>query len=249
MNFAVKSAEKPKSNFNKSILYISILANLNLPRAQSDVILFLHSFCANGLTCFPSLQALQTRSGGKYKIKRISQILQELKWKGWITITRKGPFKGNEYEIHIPSGLQYFPDNSPPLKIVDPPIQKPKRRQWREPKDTQLKLPLEIPKPLMRIIDSPKKVGCDVEAKSPEIETPKVECPQLDKLNSDLDLLLDSKERTSHKIETLIKYMNMWDGLIHEINDSIYQDGMHRMQSMFIHFKKENGIRFNERKN
>ncbi|TGL58592.1 hypothetical protein [Leptospira jelokensis] len=112
-----------------------------------------------------------------------------------------------------------------------------------------MKLPLEIPKPLMRIIDSPKKVGCDVEAKSPEIETPKVECPQLDKLNSDLDLLLDSKERTSHKIETLIKYMNMWDGLIHEINDSIYQDGMHRMQSMFIHFKKENGIRFNERKN
>ncbi|MCU0825003.1 MAG: hypothetical protein MUF77_10220 [Leptospira sp.] len=241
MNFAIKTAEKPESNFNKSILYISILANLNLPRAQSDVLLFLHSFCANGLTCFPSLQALQIRSGGKYKIKRISQILQELKWKGWITITRKGPFKGNEYEIHIPSGLQYFPDNSPPLKIVDPPIQKPKRKQWRKPEDTQLKLPLEIPKPLLRIIDSPKKVGCDTEAKLPDDEKAKELNPHLDKLNSELDLLLNSKESTRTRIDSLTNLMSLWDGLMDQLTDSIYQDGMQRMQKMFAQIKKENG--------
>lgn len=241
MQLAVKENVQSASNFNRSVLYLSTLASLNLPRAQSDVVTLLHSFCSNGNTCFPSLQALSNRSGGKYKIRRISQILQELKWKGWVTITRKSKFKGNTYELHPPSGLLYFPDNCPPLKVVDPPKDRPKRKQWRAEKQIQPKLPLTMPKPIMRIIDSPKKVGCDVEAKPPEIEKPKVESPHLDKLNSDLNLLLKSKESKRKRIDTLLNMMNMWDGLGDQLTESVHYDGMHRMQSIFLHFKKEIG--------
>jgi len=104
-------------NFSNSVLYIPMLAVLNLPRAQCEVLMVLHSFCSNSNHCWPSLEAMRRRSGYKYKVKRISQILQELKWKGWVTIERKG-FDGNDYYLHAPSGLKYFPDECAPLQVV-----------------------------------------------------------------------------------------------------------------------------------
>lgn len=186
-----------KSNFSNSLLYLPMLAVLNLPRAQCDVVLALHSFCNSGNLCYPRQEAIRKRLGGKYKIRRISQILQELKWKGWLTIDRKG-WNGNTYTLTIPSGLQFFPDNCPPLQVADPPPGRPKtKRSYR--KDTQLKLPLDLPKPLVKIVD----VSAKLEIPKPNPEPLKTVSPLLSKQRSPLEIIWDKwfEERKKYNLD------------------------------------------------
>lgn len=95
---------------NQSFTCDPLTAQMNLPQSESLVWTVLWTFQGSNDYAFPSLAAISERLGGMLKPKRISQIIQKLKKKGWLEAKKVGYRGTNHYRVMIPEDLLFVPN-------------------------------------------------------------------------------------------------------------------------------------------
>ena len=96
-------------NPNISIIWakVPLAAIAQMTRQELQVYAALASFQGKDKVCFPTLEAIAERiedhGQSQIKTRRISQVIQQLKQAGWITVQRRGYGRSNLYQVHTDS--------------------------------------------------------------------------------------------------------------------------------------------------
>ncbi|PJZ51604.1 helix-turn-helix domain-containing protein [Leptospira adleri] len=94
----------------KDFEFAPLSALLNLPYSEAIVWIVLWSFQGHNANCWPTLNTISRRLGGRLKPRRISQLTNKLVKRGWLIKQRRGNRRSNIYVVTIPTDLLFVPD-------------------------------------------------------------------------------------------------------------------------------------------
>jgi len=130
-----------------------LTAQMNLPPSEAIVWTTLWTFQGNNEYAFPSLAAISERMGGMLKPKRISQIIQKLKKKGWLDAKKVGYRGTNHYRVFVPEDLLFKPNFG----------KREKNKVYQEKIKKQQKPKLDFDLPKIQIITPERRIPTDEE--------------------------------------------------------------------------------------